>query len=131
MQESNVVSGLLASHESIQFDAARSSLVGALSVTIICIVIGLLPLHVTICLTLICSLSDLFGLFSGVTLKVNVMNWFQILWHFVALVLTIMFLLDNWVSTTMWYIFAFFVGPVTICEAGVITSTIFFGFRKY
>jgi len=31
----------------------------------------------------------------------------------------------------MWYIFAFFVGPVTTCETVVIASTIFLGFRKY
>ena len=82
-------------------------------------------------LIICCDVSDLLGLFSGVTLKVHIMNWFQILWHFVALVLTIIFFLDNWHSYTMWYIFAFFVGPVTVCEAAVIASTIFFGFRKY
>ena len=59
------------------------------------------------------------------------MNCFQILWHFVALVLTINFFLANWHATSMWYIFAFFVGPVTLCEAAVIASTLLFGFRKY
>jgi hypothetical protein len=45
-QESNIVSGLDLSHGSSQFDAARSSVVGALSITVICIIIGALPLLV-------------------------------------------------------------------------------------
>jgi NADH:ubiquinone oxidoreductase subunit K len=77
------------------------------------------------------SFSDLLGLFSGITLRINIINWFQILWHFVALTLTILFFLYNWQYTTMWYIFALFVVPVSICESVVIASTILFGFRKY
>ena len=48
-----------------------------------------------------------------------------------ALLLTIIFFLNNWQYYSMWYIFAFFVGPVSMCEAVVIASTTLFGYRKY
>lgn len=43
MQESNVISGLDLGFASNQYDAAKSSFIGALSVTVICIATGPLP----------------------------------------------------------------------------------------
>jgi|LauGreDrversion2_2_1035103.scaffolds.fasta_scaffold156424_1 hypothetical protein len=55
----------------------------------------------------------------------------QILSHFVALVLTTVFLLDNWASATMWYIFGFFVAPTSAAEGILIISSLLFGKKKY
>lgn len=55
----------------------------------------------------------------------------QILSHFVALVLTTVFLLDNWASPTMWYIFGFFVAPTSAVEGILIVSSLLFGKKKY
>ena len=94
---------------------------------------------------------DFFGLFSGVSLKVNAMHAFQVcvpqlsahvtsdsrirmlqvISHFVALVLTTVFLLDNWAAGTMWYIFGFFVAPISACEAILIMLSLFAGKKKY
>jgi hypothetical protein len=49
----------------------------------------------------------------------------------VALVLTTVFLLDNWAAGTMWYIFGFFVAPISACEGLLIVSSLFFGKKKY
>jgi general stress protein CsbA len=51
--------------------------------------------------------------------------------HFVALVLTTVFLLDNWASPTMWYIFGFFVAPTSAVEGILIVSSLLFGKKKY
>jgi hypothetical protein len=95
--------------------------------------------------------SDFLGLFSGVSLKVNAMHAFQVraphpsthvvpssricvlqvVSHFVALVLTTVFLLDNWAAGTMWYIFGFFVAPISAFEAILIMSCLFAGKKKY
>jgi hypothetical protein len=55
----------------------------------------------------------------------------QVISHFVALVLTTVFLLDNWAAGTMWYIFGFFVAPISACEALLIISSLFIGKKKY
>ena len=59
------------------------------------------------------------------------MSVFQVICHFVALVLTTVFLLDNWASATMWYIFGFFVAPISAAEAYFIFSSLVFGKKKY
>jgi len=55
----------------------------------------------------------------------------QVICHFVALVLTTVFLLDNWASATMWYIFGFFVAPISAAESYFIVSSLIFGKQKY
>ena len=50
---------------------------------------------------------------------------------FEHVVRTTVFLLDNWASATMWYIFGFFVAPTSAAEAILIISSLLFGKKKY
>lgn len=155
-QSGNVISGLALTYTDAEFTSTKDSLVAALIVTLICIGIG--AAHGYYLPNLIARIRtsaahspapDFFGLFSGVSLKINAMHAFQVrtifihllpdaqgsspqvISHFVALVLTTVFLLDNWAAGTMWYIFGFFVAPISACEALLIISSLFIGKKKY
>ena len=70
LQESNIISSLEAKYESSQYDEAKSSFVGALSVTVICIAIGVPTRLLTRQLNAnsFCALSQIFLVFSAALL---------------------------------------------------------------
>ena len=84
-QSGNVISGLALTYTDAEFTSTKDSLVAALIVTLICIGIGAahayyLPNSIACIRTTAAHppAPDFFGLFSGVSLKMNAMNAFQV-----------------------------------------------------
>mmetsp|Transcript_27851 Transcript_27851/g.54430 ORF Transcript_27851/g.54430 Transcript_27851/m.54430 type:complete len:141 (-) Transcript_27851:132-554(-) len=105
----NVVASLPKTYSPAQFDANNTSCLLAIIVTLVCIGVNLA------------------GFLGGFSMFIPAVNVLVVVSHTVGCIYTCVAIMEAWHFLNLWYIFAFFAGPVALLELCIITGTFCLG----